>query len=92
MSKEQTLNNAETQQLNITDVRRRFRNIIIDLPERFIGQYHKHRFSIIQIEKKEGIAYDITVEAPNGCYAVETWEYLNNIDDAIMFGVKGACL
>ena len=30
MSKEQNLNNAETQQLNITDVRRRFRNIIID--------------------------------------------------------------
>lgn len=88
----ETTNTAETAQLSIGDVRRRFRNIIIDLPDRFIGQYHKYRFSIIEIQKREGKAYDITVEAPDGCYAVETWEYLNNIDEAIMFGVKGACL
>ena len=93
MDKEKKINNKETQQLNIADIRRRFRNITIDSPERFTGQYHRHRFSIIEIEKKQGKAYyDITVEAPNGCYAVETWEYLDNIDEAIIFGVKGACL
>ena len=89
---EETSKNNETTQLGIGEVRRRFRNIIIDLPDRFIGQYHKHRFSIIEIQKREGKAYDITVEAPNGCYAVETWEYLDNIDDAIMFGIRGALL
>jgi hypothetical protein len=92
MSKEQISNTVETSHLNIENVRSRFQNIIIDLPERFIGQYNKHRFSIIAVKKTQENAYDITVEAPNGCYVVETWEYLNNIDEAIMLGVSMACL
>jgi hypothetical protein len=69
--------------------RRKFTKVIIDLPERFIATYHKHRISIVLTDKGE---YDITVTAPDGCNVVETIERLKNMNEAKDYAIADAQL
>ena len=78
--------------IKITASKRRISNVIIDSPERFIGRYKDHRISIIEIEKPQGKAYDIDVTDQRGVYAVETWEYLQDMEAAIEYAITQAGL
>jgi cold shock CspA family protein len=75
-------------------VRRRagIKKVFVDLPDRFVGMYKKHRISISTLEKGDKVVFDIEVTDERGCYAVNTWEDLPTIDDAIDYALNGACL
>lgn len=66
--------------------------MIVNTGSRFIAKYKRHRISIVELTEKKSRAYDITVEAPDGCYAVNTWEYFDNMEEAVRYAVKGALL
>jgi len=70
----------------------RIKKIIIDTSDRFVGYYKNHRISINNLHGGEKHSFDIEVEAPDGTYAVNTWERFDNIDSAIDFAVRGAMI
>lgn len=75
-----------------TGRKRQIKKIFVDLPDRFVGVYKKHRISISTLEKRGEIVFDIEVTDERGCYAVNTWEELPDIDAAIDYALNGACL
>lgn len=74
------------------------RNIIVSTDEKFAATYKGHR---IYITTDHGFGkpkhdhlkrYLIDVYGPDGLKAVDSYEDLHNIKDAIRYALKGACL
>lgn len=66
-------------------MRDKLSNIIIDVPERFIGRYKKHRLSIIRIDDDR---YDYDIAGINDINISENIVTANNIDEVIIICQK----
>ena len=66
-------------------MRKGFTDIIIDIPERFIGRYKNHRISIA--DWNEDTMFTITVTDPNNIMIVDEYIQLDNMADAIDYAI-----
>jgi len=63
----------------------RFKNVIINTPERFIGRYNNHRISIVYDAERD--MYDADVQNSKGWNIMEIKALFEDMDDAIEFCV-----
>ena len=63
----------------------RFKNVIINTPERFIGRYKNHRISIVYDTERD--MYDADVQNSKGWNIMEIKALFEDMDDAIEFCV-----
>ena len=72
--------------------RKNIKLISVDLPDRFIATYKGYRISISTMQKNGENVFCIEVTDSRGCYAVDTWERFETIDEAIDYALNGACI
>lgn len=74
------------------------RNITTSNKHTFSAYYKNHSIYVSddhghgKPKEKKLTRFHIEVNDPRGCYAVNTWEDLPNINDAIISALEGACL